>query len=182
LVPFQVWLEGVLGASPGIRDAMLSDWGWPIVESIHFIGLTLLFGTIVVWDLRLLGFAKEVPFAAFHRLIPFAVLGFTINATTGTLFLMADADQYVYNPAFHMKMLSVALAGANVAVFYATTFRHVKRLGPGASPPTLTRWSGAISLVLWTVVIVAGRMITFFRPSICAPGEAGSILASCIVR
>ena len=182
MIPFQVWLETRLASFTQIAFLMDQTWAWPTVESIHFVGLTLLFGCIVAWDLRLLGFAKYVPIAAFHRLIPFAVLGFLINMSSGTFFLMADPDQYVYNPAFHVKMLCVLLAGANVVFFYLTVFRRVNRLGPGANGPLLARMSGGISLVLWTIVIVCGRMITFYRPIVCRPGQAVGFLAECIVR
>jgi hypothetical protein len=51
----------------------------------------------------LLGLVKQIPIAKFHRLVPCAVLGFAINAGSGTFFLMTDPDQYVYNSAFHLK-------------------------------------------------------------------------------
>jgi hypothetical protein len=142
----------------------------------------MLLGSIAAWDLRLLGVAKQVPIAAFHRLIPFAVLGCGINAASGSLFLMTYPDQYVYNPAFHLKMLCVMLAGANVLVFYLTVFRRVSSLGPGAQGPMLARLNGAVSLALWCTVIICGRMITFYRPSGCGPGEVVGLLAECIVR
>jgi hypothetical protein len=182
MIPFQVWLEGTLRSFTQVGALMRQEWSWPIAESIHFVGLTLLFGSIVAWDLRLLGFVKQVPIAAFHRLVPFAVVGFATNATSGTFFLMTYPDQYVYNPAFHLKVLCLILAGANVVLFYLTMFRKVKRLGPGAHGPALARLSGAISLALWATVIVAGRMITFYRPTVCRPGEALGFLANCIVR
>ena len=112
---------------------MQTAWGWPAVESVHFLGLTLLFGSIVVWDLRLLGMARSVPIAAFHRLVPLAVLGFTINILSGSLFVMAEANQYVYNPAFQIKLLLLALAGLNVLVFYVTLFRRAASMEPGAA-------------------------------------------------
>ena len=182
MIPFQVWLEGVLLGFPQVAALMQRNWAWPIAESIHFTGLTLLFGCIAAWDLRLLGVARHVPIAAFHRLIKFANLGFAINVTSGTFFLMTDPDQYVYNPAFHLKMLCVMLAGANVALFYAGTFRGLKFLGPGAQAPVAARLAGGVSLVLWMTVIVCGRMITFYRPTGCRPGEAVGFLAECIVR
>jgi hypothetical protein len=114
--------------------------------------------------------------------VPFAVVGFVINLATGSLFLMTDPDQYVYNPAFHLKLLCLLLAGINVAVFYLVVFRTVTTLGPNASPPSFARASGAISLALWITVIICGRMITFYRPAGCAPGEAVGWLADCIVR
>ena len=95
---------------------------------------------------------------------------------------MTYPDQYVYNPAFHLKMFCVILAGANALLFYLTMFRRVKALAPGSQEPVLTRLSGAVSLVLWVTVIVCGRMITFFRPNACRPGEAVGFIADCIVR
>jgi hypothetical protein len=114
--------------------------------------------------------------------VPFAVLGFGINAITGSLFLMTFPDQYIYNPAFHLKVVCLLLAGLNVVVFYLAVFRRLRRLAPGQPLPASARLSGGISLVLWITVIVCGRMITFFRPRICAPEEALGFLADCIIR
>ena len=182
MIPFQVWLEAALQSFQHVAAVMQLHWSWPAAESAHFIGLTLLLGSIGAWDLRLIGLLEDVPISAFHRLVPFAVLGFAINAASGTLFLMTSPDQYVYNPAFHLKMLCLLLAGLNVAFFYVAIFRRVSTLGPGAPPPPFARLSGALSLVLWITVIVCGRMITFLRPAVCNPGEAIGFLAECIVR
>jgi hypothetical protein len=182
MIPYQVQLETALRGFTRVAAFMQLNWSWPVLESIHFIGLTMLLGSIGAWDLRLLGFARQAPIAAFHRLIPVAVIGFAINAASGTFFLMTYPDQYVYNAAFHLKMLCVMLAGANVLFFYLTVFRHVRSLGPGVQGPMLARVSGAVSLALWITVIICGRMITFFRPFECRPGEALAWLAECIVR
>jgi hypothetical protein len=180
--PFQLWLERALSSVDPVAALMQTAWGWPAVESIHFVGLTLLFGSIAVWDLRLLGMASGVPIAAFHRLVPFAVLGFVINVVSGSMFLMTEANQYVYNPAFHFKMLFLALAGLNVAVFYATLFRRVRALEGGARAPAAIKVSGALSLVFWAAVIVCGRLITFYRPTVCRPDEVIGFFATCIIR
>lgn len=183
MIPFQVALEAALASFSRVEAFMeTTTYAWGVVESIHFIGLTLLLGSIAAWDLRLVGVMRDVPAAAFHHLILFAVLGFGINVSSGLLFLMTDPDQYVYNSAFHLKLFCLALAGINVLVFYLTMFRHVKSLGPGAQPPPLARLNGVVSLVLWVTVIVCGRMITFYRPNVCQPGQALGVLANCIVR
>jgi hypothetical protein len=181
VIDFQVRLEALLQSFPAVASLMETEWGWPIVESIHFIGLTLLFGSIAAWDLRLLGMAKHVPLAVFHRLVPYAVVGFIINAVSGSFFLMTVPNQYVYNPAFLLKMGSVLLAGVNVAVFYGMAFRAM-RAGVAVRHQTLVRLSGAVSLALWIIVIVCGRMITFYRPEVCRPGDAAGLIATCIVR
>ena len=182
MIPFQVQFEAWLRSFTSVGSFMQLQWSWPAVESAHFIGLTLLLGSIAAWDLRLLGFLKDVPVAAFHKLVPFAVLGFTINVTSGTMFLMTFPDQYIYNPAFHLKVLCLSLAGLNVLLFYLTNFRRIARLGPGGQPALLARLSGAVSLGLWVTVIVCGRMITFFRPQVCDAGAVAGFLARCIVR
>ena len=179
---FQVWLEHTFASVTPVATFMRTAWGWPTIESVHFIGLTLLFGSIAVWDLRLLGMAKSVPMAAFHRLVPFAVAGFAINAASGSMFLMTEPNQYLYNPAFHFKFLLLGLAGLNVLAFYATSYWRYRSVVPGADAPRFVKLFGAISLMCWTGVIVCGRLITFYRPDACDPGEALAFLAACIPR
>ena len=121
---FQVWLVHFLAhAAPPIAAFMRTKWGWPMAESIHFLGLSMLVGCIGLFDLRLLGMAKRIPIAAMHKLIPWGLFGFAINITTGSLFLLTEPDQYIYNPSFQFKVLFIMLAGANALTFYATSVR-----------------------------------------------------------
>jgi len=183
MIAFQVQFEAWLRGFTTIADFMQMRWAWPALESAHFIGLTLLFGSIAAWDLRLVGAVKEVPISAFHRLVPFAVLGFAINVTSGFMFLVTFPEQYVYNPAFQLKVLCLMLAGLNVMLFYLTSFRSIATSGSGQQPPLLGRLSGAVSLGLWVTVIVCGRMITFYRPAQdCHAADVVSFLADCVVR
>ena len=110
---FQIWLVSTLKSVNPVLRFMTSDWGWPTAESIHFLGLSLLVGTIGLFDLRLLGVAKRIPIAALHKLIPWGLLGYGINVVSGLAFLMTEPDQYIYNPAFHFKVLFMAVAGFN---------------------------------------------------------------------
>jgi hypothetical protein len=139
-------------------------WAWPLCESIHFIGLSLLIGTVGLFDLRLIGFARRIPMAAFHRLIPIGVMGFAMNAATGFCFLAGAPDQYFLNRAFHFKVAFFLLAGVNVAAFYLTMFRKVRALGSGDMAPLPARVIGGVSLLCWIGVMSAGRLLTFYRP------------------
>lgn len=139
-------------------------WAWRTSESIHFIGLSLLIGTVGVFDLRMIGLVKGVPLAALHRLIPFGILGYSMNVMTGLTFLAGAPDQYIYNPAFQLKMLFMAVAGLNVALFYLTMYRRVSASGPGDEAPLPARIAGGVSLLCWIGVIFCGRFLTFFRP------------------
>lgn len=155
----QFWLhDTALGEF--MRD---SRWAWPICESLHFFGMSVLVGVVGLFDLRLLGVARGIPIAAFHRLIPLGVSGFVLNAMTGIAFLSATPDQYLFNAAFRFKLLFFLVAGVNVLVFYATTFRRLLAQPPGV-PLLRARLAGGISLCAWIGVMAAGRLLTFFRP------------------
>jgi len=141
-----------------------SRWAWPIFESLHFLGMSALLGTVGVFDLRLLGFARRIPIAALHRLIPIGISGFVLNAATGICFLSATPDQYLFNLAFRWKVTFFVVAGVNVMFFYARTFRRLLEIEPGAPPPLAARIAGGVSLCAWIGVMSAGRLLTFFRP------------------
>ena len=139
-------------------------WAWPICESIHFIGLSLLIGTVGMFDLRLLGVGRQIAPAQLHRLIKFGVAGFIGNILTGICFLSGAPDQYIYNLAFRWKVVFLIVAGLNIAVFYSAFFRRVRVLGAGDPIPMGARLVGAVSLSMWIGVITAGRLLTFYRP------------------
>ncbi len=123
--PLYAWLQ-----STDISWVMNNvRWAWPLCESIHFIGLSLLLGTVGFFDLRLLGFARRIPIAALHRLVPLGVAGFAMNAATGVCFLAGTPDQYFINAAFQAKVLFFLVAGLNVAAFYLLMFRRVRGVG-----------------------------------------------------
>lgn len=82
--------------------------------------------------------------------------------------------------AFHLKLLFLALAGLNVVLFYATTFRRLSPVASGTDDPRSARIAGAVSLTCWVAVIFWGRMITFFRPDTCRGDEATAFLLACV--
>jgi uncharacterized protein DUF6644 len=141
-----------------------SSVAWPISACMHFIGLSLLLGTVGLYDLRLLGVATGLSPSAMHRLIPWGVLGFTINVITGTMFFVGKPDRYVHNAAFTFKLAFLLMLGINVLVFYAMTYRKVATLGPEDPIPLGAKIAAATSLALWIGVICAGRMVAFFLP------------------
>ena len=139
-------------------------WIWPISESLHFMGLVLLVGSVGLFDLRVLGLGKGLPPAAIHRLVPFGLLGFVVSVLTGTVFIAATPDQYFYNSAFHFKVVFLLLMGANAAYFYAAPFRAVRGLGPHGDAPRRAKISAVLSLTLLAAVMCCGRLLTFYRP------------------
>jgi hypothetical protein len=137
-------------------------WTWPICETLHFLGMALLIGTVGLLDARMLGVFKGLPGGPLARLAPWGVAGFVINLVTGFLFFAAAPGQYIDNSVFWYKMLFIALAGANVLVFYVTDLaRRVEALQPGDAAPLGAQLVAGSSLFLWFGVIFWGRMLPF---------------------
>ena len=140
-------------------------WLWPLMQSLHYLGGSLLLGTVGLFDLRVLGLAKGIAPVAIHRLIPLGVAGYIWNMLLGIVFFSGHPDQYFYNDAFRLKLSLMALAGINVLVFYGTgAFAEVRALPAGADASMRVKIITGISLAVWVGVLICGRLITFFRP------------------
>ena len=140
-----------------------STWIWPTCETLHFIGLCLLFGITAVVDFRVLGMMKGAPFAALHRLLPCGVLGFGINLVTGMLFFVADPQQYTHNVPFQWKIVLVLLAALNL--LYFTVFDTPWFLKAGEDAPVMAKLVAACALSLVVGVMFCGRMLPFLGDS-----------------
>ena len=127
-----------------------SEIAYSLIESFHVLSLCLFFGMTVMFDLRLLGIGKRIPIAALHKLIPWGLTGFAINITSGSLFLLTEPDQYIYNPSFQFKVLFIMLAGANALTFYATSWGRATADNaiPDASKLFVKLYPGVFSQIL----------------------------------
>ena len=137
----------------------------PIVESIHVFTSAVVFGTILIIDLRLLGFPNTR--RAFTRisdeLTRYTWGAFLISAVTGVLMFAANATTYYGNTAFRIKMLALLLAGVNMAVFELVTRRGVAAWDKDVAAAPAARFAGAASIVIWVAVIVVARWIGFTK-------------------
>lgn len=138
-----------------VRD---TPWAWTSAETIHFVGLTLLIGVLLLVNMRMLGFMKNISFEALDRLLPWAMLGFAVNTMTGMLFFAASAGSYVGNPAFYWKLVFVLLGGLNVLYF---TFDRTWAESPGYDAPALSKFAAASAMCLWVGVMYWGSMLPF---------------------
>ena len=139
-----------------------SRWGWPLLETLHFIGLILILGTVGLLNIRVLGFLKQLPVGPLHRLLPLGLAGLAINVVTGVMFFVGMPYFYVYNLIFQAKIILILFAGANLLLFYCTgVFRKWEKLGPGDDAPMFAKFVAAASLLLWLAVTVIGRYIPF---------------------
>jgi hypothetical protein len=162
-------MPGFLGAAEhtSLAAAMRGELGWewlfPIVETLHVISLAMVFGSIVMVDLRLVGATSRN--SAVSRLsgevLPYTWGAFICAVVTGTLLFVSKAHVYFYNLQFQLKFLCMALAGVNMAVFHFGTYRHVLEWDERHPPPRAAQLAGALSIALWIGVIFFGRWIGF---------------------
>jgi hypothetical protein len=138
-----------------------STWVWPLCETLHFIGLSLLLGVTGFFDLRLIGFFKRVSVGAAKELMPLAVIGFAINAATGVVFLVGLPAQYVHNRVWWFKVGFILLAGVNALVYEARWSAKLLALEPGTDTPGSVKLIGVVSLASWLAVLYCGRMLPF---------------------
>jgi hypothetical protein len=160
--------SGLLGQSSGtplISSAAIKDFVlqhpfvWPTCETLHFLGMSLMFGVLLIVNLRLVGWLRGMSFASVHRLLPFGLMGFGINFITGMFFFIAASEQYTQNVAFHYKVILLMLAGVNYLVL--TVYDEAWALPASAEAPLPGKLLGASALVLSIGVMYFGRMLPF---------------------
>jgi len=135
------------------------SWVFPVVQSVHIIGLLLLVGTISLVDFRLLGMAMRnlsVEELA-SRLAPWTTRALLTVLITGPLLFSSDLSRYLKNPAFVLKMVLLAVALAS----HFTIHRKMV-LGDSRMKPSTRKWAAVLSLILWSSVVLAGRAIADF--------------------
>jgi hypothetical protein len=148
--------------STSIRESV---WTFPIIESIHVLSITVLAGTIAVFDLRLLGvLMKREPVSVIARqVLPWTWAGFAVMFVTGLLLSIAEAATNYYNLAFRVKVVLLVLVGLNPLIFHSSVFRKVESWDLAKTTPLRARVAAVCSLLLWSGIIVAGRMIAYLE-------------------
>ena len=148
------------GIAEAIRE---NDTLFPFVESVHVIAISLVVGSILVLDLRLLGFAsvgRPVSRLA-NAILPVTWGAFAIAATSGFLLFISNASKYLANGYFDAKLILICVAGLNMIVFHALSARGQPRWDSDARPPLQARLAGGLSMLLWVAVVACGRWIGF---------------------
>lgn len=161
---------GAIGAleASGLGQAM-RQWLWlyPSVEIVHITGIALLFGSIAVLDLRLLGFSRSISVRRLAaHVLPWTAASFALIVPSGLAMFVAHASDFISSPVFIIKLCLIMTAGLNAAAFHAITLRtadvwdsdEMRKL----PPPPSARAAGAISLLLWVSVIACGRLLAYF--------------------
>jgi hypothetical protein len=159
LLEAAAWLEAT-SAGAMVRESL---WGFPILVAIHLLGLTLSAGIVIWFDLRLLGVSmRHQPVSqVYWRLMPLAFVGFAVMFVSGGLLLAGFATAAYENVYFRIKAAALVLAGVNALVYHFTTERTIAAWDGAVRPPLAARMAGLISLAVWVVVVLAGRMMSY---------------------
>ena len=151
-LPFSVWLRS-------------EEWPFPIIETIHLLGLGMSVGTILWVDLRLLGLVtrRQKVSDIVSQLEPVAIPGFVVMFISGLLLFIAEPLKCYNTVAFQLKVVMLALTGLNVWYFHAKVYPGVAAWDDSSDVPRPAKLVGLVSMVLWFGIIVAGRWTAYME-------------------
>ena len=140
-----------------------SSWAFTAIEYAHVVAVVTVVGTGAIMDLRLLGWTS--PMWAVTQVstdtLRWTWGGFLAAVSTGTLLFMSKAHVYAIERYFLWKMILLAVAGVNMALFHVMTWRNVSRWDAGMATPRAAKIAGTLSLLCWVLIIFCGRFIGF---------------------
>jgi hypothetical protein len=153
------WLES-WPVSVGIRE---SSWMFPAFESVHVIAITLVVGSVMIVDLRVLGLASrsERVTELSEAILPWTWGAFAVALISGFFMFAAKAHTYFGNVSFQIKLVLMAAAFVNMLVFHFIPYRSVQSWNDGAAAPPLAKLACGLSLTLWVSIVLMGRWIGF---------------------
>jgi hypothetical protein len=144
----------------GIKE---SSWKFPLIESIHSLGISAMIWPAAILDLRLLGFVmKRRPVSQVAgQFLPWVWAGFSVMVLTGIVIFCSEAVKCYNSPFFRVKLILIAMAGMNALVFHKTIYSNVEAWDKAISTPFRARLAGAVSLLCWIGVIAMGRVVAY---------------------
>jgi len=159
LLAFCEWLAATNG-STALRESLFM---YPLVESTHVLFLLLFVGMTVLWDLRLLGvMLRDVPVTEMNdRVLPWVRAGFVVMVVTGVLLFYAIPIRTYQSVWFRAKVIFLILAAINIWYFHARVYPQAAAWDNDARLPQAARRAGLASIVLWALIIIAGRFIAY---------------------
>jgi hypothetical protein len=154
---FLTWLE-----STGYSEWILtSTVGWPLMLTIHAIGIAIIVGVVFSLNLRVLGFYNTIPYTSLHRLMSIAWIGIVLNIITGLSIFMTMATMYVTSLPFLVKITFIILGIANLHYMQKVLKRDAATWQSTGKVPQIGFVLAGSSLFFWIVAVVAGRMIAY---------------------
>ena len=137
-------------------------WLYPIVEIVHIFGFVLLVGSVLMFDLRLLGLNRQLPLTLMSRhLLRWSMGSLLLVVPAGLLMFSAHPQDFIGNRVFLLKMTLIMTAGLNAAIFHTGVWRGVAKWDSGQAAPASARAHAALSMLLWLSVIACGRLLAY---------------------
>jgi hypothetical protein len=157
-VEFANWLKDTAFGT-AVRESL---WIYPFFEILHLFGVVLLVGAIAMADLRLVGLSPRLPVTLTAKhLLPWVWVGFALVVMSGLALFAGFATDYYVNTAFRIKLVLIAVAGINAALFHFRVYRDVASWDLNIPSPVAARAFAVVSIVLWFSVVAAGRLIAY---------------------
>ena len=151
-------LEGT-GLSRALRG---STWLYPCVETAHIFGFVVLVGSIVMFDVRLLGASRHLSVSALGaHLRKWSLASTALVVPTGSLLFVAHPVELVNNPVFGTKLVAIGLAALNALAFQLGVHRSVATWDKGIAVPRAARFHALASLALWAATLTCGRLLAY---------------------
>ncbi len=155
------WLEG---SALGQLMRTSGVWAYGVVNLLHILGIATLFGSVLVLDLRLLGFWRRVPLTAIETpAATLAACGFVLAAASGTALVSTNGTEYIGNPFLPIKLAAIGLGLVNVAAVQFLPAWRARVAEPHEPRQRLALGVvGGTSLACWLTAVAAGRMIGYW--------------------
>lgn len=152
------WLENT-SWSITIRESV---WLYPALEIVHITGIALLVGAAFMFDLRLLGFSKNLPVKGLaNHLLSWSARGLIVVIPSGMLLFITNAEALANDPIFWTKMTLLLIAGMNAAVFHRFALRSSSGWNERTTPPLNAKVAAILSIIVWLSVITCGRLLAY---------------------
>lgn len=137
-------------------------WAYPLLETLHTLGMAMLLGSLGLINLRVLGYKAALSLIGTRDLLPVAWFGFTINAASGLLLFTSDAISFFSSNTFRVKITLIVLAGINAAILSRRIFGDGSNSAASAGGELTTRLLAGSSLAFWVVAVICGRIYAYY--------------------
>ncbi|MEP7157464.1 MAG: hypothetical protein ABI905_16910 [Betaproteobacteria bacterium] len=137
-----------------------ASWALPLIKTVHLWGIVFMVGAVVMFDLRVLGLAKNISIRALARfLLPLSLAAVLIVVPSGALLLAGHPNELLANRIFTIKIGLIFLSACNALAFHTGPYASVAQWDTGKPAPLAAKLLTAISILLWLSVIFCGRML-----------------------
>jgi hypothetical protein len=141
---------------------LVSVWGYPILLTLHSIGLALLVGLLIIIDLRVLGVPRMLPFMPFNRLMALIWGAFAINLGSGVALFVADGVKFFNSTAFRFKFASIVIGIVLSIIIKNTVLKEAPRLdAERGTAPVTAKALASVSILMWISAIGFGRYMAY---------------------